>query len=545
MGKIKRRAVGYVLFIAGIILVSATIYDYGMRTYEPNYTYSFLQSVQFVVETFTATGYGSHSPWESPQMNAVVMVLDITGVALFFVALPAVFLPVFQNALSTSAPTVVDEDLSDHVIICTYTSRAETLISELEADGVDYVLIESDSELADDLYEEGYPVVHADPESVAGLQRVNITTAKVLIADVSDRVDASIVLAAKEANGEVRIISVVEEPERERYHRLAGADTVLSPRTLLGESLAQKITTAVRAEFEDAISIGNEFAIAEIPVHSGCELAGTTLAESAIHKRYGVTVVGAWIHGDFEMPLSPDRVLDSGTYLIATGRETQLERLETEATSPVRRFSRGKTVVVGHGEVGEIVANRLAEVDLPYTVVDEEDQDGVDVVGDGTDPDVLCTAGVEDAQSVVLALPDDTSTEFATLVVRDLNPDAEIVARAETAGAVKKTYRAGAEYVLSLATVSGRAIASEILDDEEILSMDTQIECVRMTARGLTGKTLAGAGVRERTRTTVVAVERNGDLITDLKADFRFERGDELVVVGTDESTNRFVELFG
>jgi TrkA domain protein len=66
-----------------------------------------------------------------------------------------------------------------------------------------------------------------------------------------------------------------------------------------------------------------------------------------------------------------------------------------------------------------------------------------------------------------------------------------------------------------------------------------------MTARGLTGKTLAGAGVRERTRTTVVAVERNGDLITDLKADFRFERGDELVVVGTDESTNRFVELFG
>jgi len=108
MGQVKRRAVGYVLGIAVLIFVSALAYDFGMRTYEPDYSYSFLQSVQFVVETFTATGYGSHSPWESPQMNVLVMVLDITGVAMFFVALPAVFLPVFRQALSTSAPTTVD-----------------------------------------------------------------------------------------------------------------------------------------------------------------------------------------------------------------------------------------------------------------------------------------------------------------------------------------------------------------------------------------------------------------------------------------------------
>jgi len=158
---------------------------------------------------------------------------------------------------------------------------------------------------------------------------------------------------------------------------------------------------------------------------------------------------------------------------------------------------------------------------------------------------VLRAAGIEDARSVVLALPDDTATEFATLVIRDLNPDAEIVARAETAGAIQKTYRAGAEYVLSLATVSGRAIASEVLETEKILSVETQIECVRTTAAGLIGETLAGGRVRERTRSTVVAVERNGDLLTDLGPDFRFQRGDELVVVGTDADTNRFVELFG
>ena len=545
MGQVKRRAVGYIVGIAVVIFVSALAYDFGSRTYEPEYSYSFIQSVQFVVETFTATGYGSHAPWESPQMNVLVMLLDITGVALFFVALPAVFLPVFRQVLSTSAPTAVDEELRDHVIVCTFSSRAQTLIDELEADGVDYVLLEADGDRADELYEAGYPVVHADPESVAGLRQANIDSARAVVADVSDRVDASIVLAAKEANSDVRVISVVEDPDRERYHRLAGADTVLSPRTILGESLAGKLTTAVRANFEDAIEIGEAFAIAEIPIAADCELAGETLAESAIHDRYGVTVVGAWQHGSFEMPPSPETVLDSGSYLIATGTETQLRALESEATSSVRRFSHGETVIVGFGEVGRIVADRLDAVDLPYTVVDEVDHEGVDIVGDGTEPDVLREAGIEDARSVVLALPDDTATEFATLVIQDLNPDAEIVARAETAGAIQKTYRAGAEYVLSLATVSGRAIASEVLDTEQILSMDTQIECIRTAAPGLIGETLAGARVRERSRSTVVAVERNGDLLTDLGPEFRIQRGDELIVVGTDADTNRFVDLFG
>jgi Trk K+ transport system NAD-binding subunit len=545
MGKVKRRAIGYVLGIAAIVLVSAVAYDYGMRTYESPYPHSFLHSIQVVVETFTATGYGSDSPWASPQMNVLVTLLDITGVALFFVALPAVFLPVFQEMLSTSVPTTVEEDLSDHVIVCTFSSRAETLISELEADGVDYVLMEADSDRADELYKTGYPIVHADPELVEGLKQVNIGTARALVADVSDRVDASIVLAAREANGDVQVVSVVEDPDRERYHRLAGADTVLSPRTILGESLAGKLTTAVRADFEDAISIGEDFAIAEIPIDGDCELAGTTLAESAIHERYGVTIVGSWVHGDFEMPPDPELILDSGTYLIVTGREPQLQELEREATSAVRRFSHGKTVVVGYGEVGGIVASRLDEFDLPYTVVDEVDREGVDIVGDGTDPDVLRAAGIEDARSVVLALPDDTATEFATLVIQDLNPEAEIVARAETAGAIQKTYRAGAEYVLSLSTVSGRAIASEVLDTEKILSMDTQIECVQTTAAGLIDETLAGARVRERTGSTVVAVERDDELLTDLGPDFRFQHGDELVVVGTDEDTNRFIERFG
>jgi Trk K+ transport system NAD-binding subunit len=174
--------------------------------------------------------------------------------------------------------------------------------------------------------------------------------------------------------------------------------------------------------------------------------------------------------------------------------------------------------------------------------MDLTDGPGVDVVGDGTDPDALSRAGIEDARTVILAIPDDTLTEFAILVIRDLNPSIELIARAEKTENVQKMYRAGADYVLSLATVSGRMLASTILEDEEVMSLDKQVEVIRTHAPRLVGRTLGEADVRARTGCTVVGVERDGEVITDLGADFLIHEGDELVIAGTDEGTNRFTE---
>jgi Trk K+ transport system NAD-binding subunit len=226
------------------------------------------------------------------------------------------------------------------------------------------------------------------------------------------------------------------------------------------------------------------------------------------------------------------------------GTEEQLEEFRDGTFSTVRRSLKGKTVVVGYGEGGRTVAEELEEAGVPYTVVDEKETEGVEVVGDATDADVLCEAGIEDARSVVLVLPDDTTTEFVTLVARDLNDSVEIAARSQTSGAVGKTYRAGADYVLSVEAVSGRSVASEVLE-EEILSVGKNFEVVKTETPGLVGKTLEDARVRERTGCTVVAVERDGETLTDIPPDFRVRENDEVVVAGTDEGTNGFVEIFG
>lgn len=108
-----------------------------------------------------------------------------------------------------------------------------------------------------------------------------------------------------------------------------------------------------------------------------------------------------------------------------------------------------------------------------------------------------------------------------------------------------KAYRAGADYALSLGVVTGRTVASEILDGESVLSMDTQVEIVRLQAPGLVDKTLGGARVRQQTGCSIVAVQRDGAVLADIGPDTRIEAGDTLVVAGTDADTTQFVEAFG
>jgi len=537
----QRRTLQYVVVLVGVMLGYAVVYDAGMGIFE-DAPVDFLHALQVVVETFTTTGFGSDAPWSSTEMNLLVIVMDLTGVVLIFLALPVLVFPLFEEVVSTTVPTAAPEDVENHVVVCRLTPRGETLVDELDSWEVDHLIVEPDRDRAKEHYEEGYDVIHADPQSVDGLEAARLPQARCLVADDSDPINTSTILTAKEVAEDVRTVSVVDDPARERYHRLAGADEVLSPRALLGEGLASKVTTGISTELGDAIEVGEDFEVAELPIQRDSDLVGHTIAESGIRERAGVNIVGAWFRGQFESPPSPDATIDNGTVLLVTGREEQLERLRQLATSDVRRFRRGRTVVVGHGEVGTTISAALSAAGVQTTVMDVADGPGVDVVGDATEPDALSRAGVEDARTVILAVPDDTITEFAILVARDLNPSVELIARAEETENVQKMYRAGADYVLSLATVSGRMLASAILENEEVISLDKQVEVIRTHAPRLVGRTLGEADVRARTGCTVVGVERDGAVITDLGADFRIRDGDELVIAGTDDGTNRFTE---
>lgn len=536
----RRLVVGYLLGVSVVILTFAAGYVVLVSTFE-GVDVTYMDALLVVVESFTTTGYGEASAqWNSPVVQLYLILMMIVGVALIFTALPVFAGPYVEKRLSTRPPTAV-EGYEDHVVLAGYTSRGRSLVDELTARGRPYVVVEPDGDRAADLHEVGVTVIHGDPEGEETLANACISDARALIADVDDETNASIVLTARALDG-VSVITFVEDEETARYHRYAGANETFIPQTLIADGLAKKVTAGVTPELDDAVVIGEDFDVVELPVQAGSELEGVTVRESGIRERTGTNLIGAWFRGEFVSPPPPQERIDAQTILVAAGREDQLEALKGLTLSERRQRREGHVIVGGYGMVGSRVAETLHEAGVETTVVDIRDDEGVDVVGNVTDEAVLEEAGIEDASTVILAISDDTEEVFGTLVARDLAPDVEIIARADATGSVRKLYLAGADYVLAVATVAGRMLASTVLE-EEVISFDQAVELVRVDCGSLAGRSLAGADIRARTGCTVVAVERNGEAITDLGPEFVIEERDMLVVAGTDADVNRFATL--
>jgi len=473
-------------------------------------------------------------------MNLFVVAMNLTGVLLVFLALPLIVVPLFQQALEDRPPE--STDLLNHVVICSYTPRSDVLAGELEAANVPYVFIDDDPQLVVELNSEGINAIYGELDQEETLQAANAEQASALVTDIDEETNAMVILTARELSSELRIVSVVEDDDVASYHRYAGADEIVRPRRVLGQSLATKATTTVSADLRDTIELSEELAVTELLVQEHSDLVGQTIPESGIRDRMGITVIGAWFNGEFVPVPGPENVIDGNTILLVAGRRDNLTELKSRTVSTLRH-NPDRVVVGGYGVVGRTAVETLASGGVSTCVVDIADEAGVDVVGDVTDESVLEDAAVDDSRSIILTLDDDATTIYATLVLRQVAPGVEIIARANETENIPKLYRAGAEYVLSLSTVTGRMLASILIEDEEILTPETQFELVRTTAPQIVGRSLGDVDLRARTGCTVVAVERNEDLLTDLGPEFVVREDDMLIVAGSDEAINQFVTL--
>ncbi|WP_103027220.1 potassium channel family protein [Salinibacter altiplanensis] len=540
---LTRRTVYYLLVLVAATLGLTAAYSLGMSLWEgrPRPWY---QALEVVVQTFTTTGYGEDAPWSSPQMNVLVIVIQLAGIGFILSAVDVFVVPWLREALRPTAPTTLS-GRSGHVIVCGYTPRVEVFIGEMSARGQDYVLIEPDVDRAASLYEQEYEVMEGDPTSTEVLERASVGAAKALVADVADDENASVVLAAREACPERRIITLAEDASVTRYHRAAGADVALSPRQLLGRSLAAQVPVAAAANVEEQATTGAEIDFAELIVTRHGPSHDHSLRDLRLTERFGVRMVGAWFDGTFETSVDPNVSLDAGTRLFLAGTPDQLDALRDEMAPYVRAFTPQSIILAGHGDSGEAARESLRAAHAEVTVLDLKDGKEVDVAGDVRDPDALRTCGIEDASALIIVVDDDSVATFATLIARDLNPEVQILVRTHDEMAVQNLYRAGADFVQALPTVCGRMLAATIFEDEGYRSRDRHINVVRLPASPWAGKTLGEVDPDAQTNYTVLAVYREGDFLTDPDdALFAFEADDEVLVAGTEDGIQQFRARF-
>ncbi|MEM1305049.1 MAG: potassium channel family protein, partial [Planctomycetota bacterium] len=116
----------------------------------------------------------------------------------------------------------------------------------------------------------------------------------------------------------------------------------------------------------------------------------------------------------------------------------------------------GHTILCGFGRAGRILGEELKAAGASFVVVDQDEAKLNDaesrgmliVQGNATEEDALERAGVARAATLATVLPDDAANVFITLTARELNPDLEIIARAENPSTEKKLLRSGATRVV-------------------------------------------------------------------------------------------------
>ncbi|MFB6194531.1 MAG: NAD-binding protein [Haloplanus sp.] len=132
-------------------------------------------------------------------------------------------------------------------------------------------------------------------------------------------------------------------------------------------------------------------------------------------------------------------------------------------------------LVLGHGDLTEAMIQELRDKANFLVVVPDNDQarklgerDINTLVGDPSDEETLKRAHIEKARAVVAATNNDAEDALAVLTARQLAPETHIVAAATHRENVDKLRRAGADTVISPASIGGHLLVESALGGPDV-----------------------------------------------------------------------------
>jgi voltage-gated potassium channel len=219
-------------------------------------------------------------------------------------------------------------------------------------------------------------------------------------------------------------------------------------------------------------------------------------------------------------------------------------------------------IVCGFGRVGRHVAEELAAEDVPFIVVDT-DNDRVahaqkrgylTITGNAANETLLQKVGIERARAMVAAVDSDAENVFITLTARSLNPNIYIIARANYEESEPKMISAGANRTMMPYHISGRRIVTMLVRPSVVDFLDEVVhagglelflEEVRIDLDSeIAGRTIADTQLRNQIGVTVLACRnQEGEFDTRVGPDTVLQPGGLLIVLGTREHLREMMKL--
>jgi voltage-gated potassium channel len=166
------------------------------------------------------------------------------------------------------------------------------------------------------------------------------------------------------------------------------------------------------------------------------------------------------------------------------------------------------------------------------------------VLGSAAELEVLEGAGIREAPSVLVTTHDDATNIYLTIYCRKLRPDVQVISRSTLERNVSTLHRAGADHVLSYASLGASSIFN-LLQQGTVLMMAEGLDLFREPIPpSLAGRTLAESAIRPATGCLVVAIDGPGGRVVNPTADAVLADGGELVLLGSREGERTFRKRF-
>jgi voltage-gated potassium channel len=279
---------------------------------------------------------------------------------------------------------------------------------------------------------------------------------------------------------------------------------------------------------------------------AGTPLENRTLREIRLPEFAPVNVVGVWERGKFSNA-GPETRITRHTVLLLAGTQAQLD--EYDGLFCIYSSNANPVVIIGGGKVGQACARGLAKQKIAYSIV-EKLPDVVTfeperlVQGDAADVEVLRRAGLFEAPAVVITSHDDDVNVYLTLYCRKLRPDIQIISRSTLDRNVETLHRAGADFVMSYASMGANAIFNLLRRNDVLLVAEGLSAFEVEVPPKLVNRTLAQSAIREQTGCNVIALQTGEQTLANPGPETLLPAQGVLILLGTADAEEEFMRRY-
>lgn len=183
-------------------------------------------------------------PERATKTFAVLVRVGLVLSSLWFgeTVLSAAFRGQIREEVRRMQTDAAIDDLEEHVVVCGYGMFGRTVAGAMQARGRTVVAVETDETIAAQAREDGHLAVVGDGRREETLRAAGIERATTLVAAIDDsNANVQIAVVASQLAPDLRVVVRVGDEMYETLARRAGADEVVIPEVVSGESLAETI----------------------------------------------------------------------------------------------------------------------------------------------------------------------------------------------------------------------------------------------------------------------------------------------------------------